>query len=267
MSEIELPGFGMHFVERGSGTETILFLHGFVSSHRWWLPALAELPEGYHGYALDFRACGDSEKVDTGHTLAQYAADVAAFVGAKGLDSFTLVAHSMGGGIGMLYALDHPKRLKALLLVSPMAPYGMRIDQATTDWLNQAQGLEKPLGAVVRGAFATPPASPYLEQLVADAVAWGQPAYRCIMDDMAAYSVSERLASFKVPTLVVWGDRDGVIPFVDIVETVNGIPKCGLDIWHGVGHSAPIERPKRFMALLKGFMDELASQRWSDDGA
>ena len=254
MPQVRLPDFEMHYVEQGDGAETVVFVHGFVSTHRWWQPTLADLPKSYHAYAIDLRAAGGSEAVDTGHTLSQYAEDIEAFAVALGLDEFTLVGHSMGGGVAMLYAINHPERLKALVLVDPLAPYGMKIDQPTTDWLNSVQGQEEGQRAIVLGAFATPPIDAYLEQLVSDAVAWGKPAYLGTMEDMAKHDISEQLPSIDVPTLVTWGDKDGVIPFAGIVEAFTKIPDCSLEVWHGVGHSGPIEIPERFVGLLTGFI-------------
>lgn len=256
MSHVQLPDFKMHYLEQGAGDESVVFVHGFVSTHRWWQPALACLPQKYHTYAIDLRACGSSEAVKSGHTLAQYAADIEAFAEAMELDKFTLVGHSMGGGVAMQYALNHPGRLKALALVDPLAPFGMRIDQPTTDWINSVQGQEEGQRINVQGAFATPPTGDYLEQLVADAVAWDKPVYLGTMDDMAKFNVSDQLSTLNVPTLVTWGDKDGVIPFEGIVDTFTKIPNCNLEIWHGVGHSGPIEIPERFVKLLTEFIAE-----------
>lgn len=260
MARVQLPDFTMHYLEQGEGDESLVFVHGFVSTHRWWGPTLEHLPQAYHAYAIDLRAAGESEQIETGHTLAQYAEDIEAFAATIGLDKFTLVGHSMGGGIAMQYALNHPERLKALVLVDPLSPFGMRLDQPTTDWINSVQGQEGGQRMIVLGAFATPPNDAYLEQLVADAVAWDKPIYLGTMDDMAKFNVSDQLSALAdVPTLVTWGDKDGVIPFDGIVDAFTKIPNCALEIWHGVGHSGPIEVPDRFTQLLTSFVAE-ASQ-------
>lgn len=256
MPHVQLPDFKMHYVEQGSGNEVVVFVHGFVSSHNWWRPTLDHLPESLHAFAIDVRAAGRSEAVASDHSLAQYAADIEAFAAANGLDKFTLVGHSMGGGIAMQYALQYPDRLTALVLVDPLAPFGMRIDQPTTDWINSVQGQEEGQRAIVLGAFATPPAADYLEQLVADAVAWDKSIYLGAMADMATFNVSDQLDSLTMPTLITWGDKDSVVPFSGVVEAFNKIPDCNLEIWHGVGHSGPIEIPERFASLLASFVAE-----------
>ena len=80
MPQAQLQDFKMHYVEHGSGSEPIVFVHGFISTQVWWQPTLERLPDNFHAYAVDLRACGDSEQVETGLTLAQMAEDLHQFV-------------------------------------------------------------------------------------------------------------------------------------------------------------------------------------------
>lgn len=259
MSEVQLTDFKMHYLEQGSGAEVVIFVHGFVSTHRWWQPTLEHLSDDFHAYVLDLRATGKSEQIGEGHTLAQYVEDLQQFVEAMNISKFTLVGHSMGGGVALQYALRYPDKLKALVLADPLSPFGMKIDGATTDWINSVQGQEEGQRMIVLGAFATPPTGDYLEQLVADAVAWDKPVYLGTMSDMAKVNIAGELASINTPTIVTWGDKDAVIPFEGIIEVFTKIPDCALEVWHGVGHSGPIEDPARFATLLAQFVAE-ASQ-------
>lgn len=123
-------------------------------------------------------------------------------------------------------------------------------------WINAQCGNREGVRAILLGAFATPPAAAYLDELVDDGVGWGRDIYLGTMEDMARFNLVGRLPSLTVPTLVTWGDRDGVIPFVAIVELFATVPGCGLEVWHGVGHTPPIETPDRFVALLTRFITE-----------
>lgn len=257
MAQVQLKDFKMSYVEQGSGIEPIVFIHGFISTRVWWQPALERLPESFRAYAVDLRACGESEYCETGHTLTQYAQDLHEFVEQIGLQQFTLVGHSMGGGVAMQYALNHPDRLKALVLVDPLAAYGTRIASEITAWINAQQGNSEGIRQIVLGAFASPPTGAYLEKLVEDGVRWDKPIYLGTMDDMARFAISDRLPEINVPTLVTWGDKDTVIPFAAIVDIFTRIPGCGLEVWHGVGHSGPIEIPERFVELLARFIGEV----------
>ncbi len=264
MPYAQLPDFRMHYLVSGDGDRVIVFVHGFISSHRWWLPTLERLPrQDYRAYAIDLRAAGESEPVERGHTLAQYAEDLHQWTKAVGLSRFTLVGHSMGGGVAMHYALHHPETLQALVLVDPLAAHGTRLTPEVTAWINAQQGNVEGVRPIVLGAFATPPTGAYLETLVQDAAGWGAAIYRGTMDDMARFDVVSQLPSIKVPALVTWGDKDTVIPFDAIAEIFTSIPGCALEVWHGVGHSGPIEIPDRFVSLLTRFIDEVGSSQES----
>jgi pimeloyl-ACP methyl ester carboxylesterase len=256
MPHLQLNDFKMHVLECGEGPEPVVFVHGWVSTHRWWLPTLDRLPANLHAYAIDLRGAGESEAVETGHTFAQYADDLHQAVEALGLERFTLVGHSMGGQISLQYALNHQDRLKALVLVDPVAASGNKIDPGIVAWCKTVQGQADGQRMIIGGAIPTPIAPELMDQLVADAAAWGPAIYTATLGEMASFNVAARLGEITVPTLVTWADKDTSVPFPSIVETFSGIPGCGLEIWHGVGHSGPIEAPDRFVALLQQFISE-----------
>lgn len=111
----------------GSGDgEPVLFVHGNVSAARFWEETLAALPAGYRGIAPDLRGYGRTEAapVDATRGLRDWSDDVVALMDALGMDSAHLVGWSMGGGIVMQLAIDHPERVRSLTLVSAMSPYG-----------------------------------------------------------------------------------------------------------------------------------------------
>lgn len=256
MPRLQLADFAMHYVEQGTGDEVVVFVHGYLSTHRWWLPTLRHLPAAYRAYAVDLRGVGGSDPVETGHTLAQYAEDLHAFVQALNLPPFTLVGHSMGGQIAARYALEHGDRLKKLVLVSPVAASGNQLPPAVLDWCRAEYGKPETVRIILGAAFATPPDPAYFEELVADGMRWGRTVYMETLDEMVRFHIADRLGEIRTPTLVTWGDKDTAVPFPGIVEYFTGIPGCALEIWHGVGHSGPIERPERFAALLQQFIAE-----------
>jgi pimeloyl-ACP methyl ester carboxylesterase len=260
MPHVQLDDLQMHYVERGAGAEPLVCVGGFIGSHRWWLPTLERLPERrYHAYALDLRGTGDSEAPEAGHTIAQHAEDIQEFADAVGLERFTLVAHSLGGGIAMQYALAHQERLKALVLLHPLSPKGTRhLPPEVVAWVNAQCGVPDGIRSIIVGGCVNPPEAAYLEQLVRDGAGWGRPIYLGMMDEMARFDVTDRLGEIAVPTLVIWGDKDTVIPFDGIATTFTGIPGCGLEVWHGAAHdSALLETPDRLVALLERFLDEV----------
>lgn len=114
---------------RRDGTP-ICFIHGNVSSSRFWDEMLGTLPSGYYAIAPDLRGYGDSEQlpVDATRGLRDFSDDLHSLFETLGLASadrkIHLVGWSMGAGVAMQYAMDHPDRVASLVLESPLSPYG-----------------------------------------------------------------------------------------------------------------------------------------------
>jgi pimeloyl-ACP methyl ester carboxylesterase len=104
----------------------VCLLHGNVSSSRFWAELMADMPERYRLIAPDLRGYGDSETrpVDATRGVRTFSEDLAALFDALDLASVALVGWSIGGGVAMRYAIDHPDALTELVLVSTMSPYG-----------------------------------------------------------------------------------------------------------------------------------------------
>lgn len=118
MPAINANDLNVHYIEAGEGVP-IVFVHGNWTTSLSWRPVLERLPEGYRGVAYDGRGRGETTGPDNDYTMSELAADLLAFADALGLDSFHLVGHSLGSGIAMQFALDHPERLRSLVVVSP----------------------------------------------------------------------------------------------------------------------------------------------------
>lgn len=104
----------------------VIFVHGNVSASRFWEETLLALSEAYRGIAVDLRGYGRTEAapVDAARGVRDWSDDLVALMDALGIDSAHLVGWSMGGGIGMQLAIDHPDRVRSLTLVAAMSPFG-----------------------------------------------------------------------------------------------------------------------------------------------
>lgn len=137
-------------LERGDG-EPVLFVHGNVSFADLWAEQLERLPDGYHGFAPDLRGYGGTEArpIDATRGLRDWSDDLASLVPALGHDRLHLVGHSLGAGVALRFALDHPAAVRSLVLVVPLPPYGFggtRPDGSpcTPDFAGSGAGLARP---------------------------------------------------------------------------------------------------------------------------
>ena len=106
----------------------VVLVHGNVSSSRFFEEVMALMPSLWSVLAPDLRGFGDSEKlpVDASRGVADYTDDLHSLIEAMGLAGtpFHLLGWSLGGGVAMQYAIDHPAQLASLTLVAPVSPYG-----------------------------------------------------------------------------------------------------------------------------------------------
>jgi pimeloyl-ACP methyl ester carboxylesterase len=124
---VETDRLTMNILVSGDPDGTPLCLvHGNVSTSRFWAELMADLPDDYWVVAPDLRGYGDSEPkpVDATRGVQDYTEDLAALFDELGMATMALVGWSIGGGIAMQYAIDHPETLTDLVLVSTMSPYG-----------------------------------------------------------------------------------------------------------------------------------------------
>ncbi|MDQ2051572.1 alpha/beta hydrolase [Natronolimnohabitans sp. A-GB9] len=131
---VETDRLETHFLESGGAdsAETegpVVFVHGNVSSSRFFEDVMVELPDRYRAVAPDLRGYGDSETrpVDATNGLGDFAGDLRTLFSELDLEdeeSVTLVGWSNGGGVAMRYAIDNPEAVDELVLVNPLSPYG-----------------------------------------------------------------------------------------------------------------------------------------------
>jgi pimeloyl-ACP methyl ester carboxylesterase len=127
---VQANGIDQNILVRGPlGGTPVLLVHGNCSSAAYWLPLLRHLPDSLRIVAPDLRGYGASQPapVDGSRGLRDFADDVAAVLNLPdllGAGRPVVVGHSMGGGVAMQLAVDRPGRIAALLLESPISPYG-----------------------------------------------------------------------------------------------------------------------------------------------
>ncbi|WP_054949220.1 alpha/beta fold hydrolase [Numidum massiliense] len=115
-----------YLVSGKPGNEPLILIHGNVSSNLF-LEDTVKLVENYHVFAPDLRGYGETEAlpIDATHGLRDWADDLKSFVDALNIDQpMHLLGWSMGGGIAIQYAIDHPKDVMSITLVNPISPYG-----------------------------------------------------------------------------------------------------------------------------------------------
>ena len=259
MAFVQAGNLRIHYQEEGTGPLTLVLVHGYTACGRWWRYTVAGLKDRYRLVVPDLRGAGETEHAPDGYTIGQYAQDLLAFTEALGLRDFVYVGHSMGGLIGLQFALVHGHVLKGLVLVNPASADGLETDRAldpeqTAAFLNFFKTNRELADGFLRASFFRPVDPAYYAQLLDRAMSISDGHLRDSLASMAEARLGDRLGEVRVPSLVVLGDRDALVPPSATLRTYQRLPNCGLQAFHRVGHSPQIEVPEAFNAVLDEFV-------------
>ena len=210
----------------------------------------------YHAYALDQRGHGDSERPGCCYTIDDFAADIVAFLDGVGISRATLVGHSASGFIARRVAETHPDRVARLVPINCAVtlPPQVRREMQTAD-----QGLQDPLPvAFVRELHASvaylPLPEPVLERLVAQSLKAPARVWKSALESLLGFDDAAELGRIVAPTLLLWGERDGLFSREEQDRLAAVIPGARLRVVPETGHSPHLERPEQVVDDLDAFM-------------
>jgi pimeloyl-ACP methyl ester carboxylesterase len=221
----------------GDGPPTV-FVHGLAGSSRWWDAVVTPLGQHLEIYLVDLPGFGTSR--GRRFVLADAPGFVRAVTAQLGLDRVHLVGHSLGGAVCARVAARWPALVDRLVLA---APAGL---------LERRHPLQYvlPLGAAIRHARPT-----FLRMLAADALRAGvQTVYRAGTQLLADKTDRDELATVVAPTLLVWGERDPLVPLRLASDYERAIPGARLVVLAGAGHVPMSDRPEEFALAVAEFL-------------
>lgn len=260
------------FAEIGHGESAVVFVHGLGGQWRNWLENLPAVAQAHRAVALDLPGFGGSDMPAGGVSIAGYARVVDALCDHLGLDAVTVVGNSMGGFVGAELAVSRPERVERLVLVDAAGIVPTRRERWVAVGLLRAAALLAVRGAAAhhrqlasrprlrRAALRMVAHRP--ESLRADLVYHGmldapRPAMPAALTAAIGYLTddwSERLSDIRCPTLIVWGDRDALLPVRHSSEFERRIPGSRAVTMRDTGHIPMAERPRAFNELLLEFL-------------
>lgn len=235
----------------------VILLHGLSDSWFSFSRILPLLPVGLRVHALDQRGHGDSDRPATGYGMRDLAADVLAYMDAQGIPRATIVGHSMGSFVAQQVALAAPGRVTRLVLVGSGTTargfLGIDALKAAVD------SLGDPIPEAFTREFQTtaihvpvPPA--FLDRVVADSRRLPAHAWRQLLDGMLAAEPPARLRASRIPTLVLWGERDAFVPRTEQHALVALLGSATLIAYPETGHSPHWEHPADVARDLAAFI-------------
>ena len=261
-------GDGTHvvYLEGGSG-EPLVLVHGFGADKDNFTRVARFLTPHYRVISPDLVGFGESaHRADVDYHYAAQAERLHAFVQALGLRRIDLGGNSMGGGIAMSYAAQHPQDVASLWLIDcagiAEAPPSELAKIVTTTGANPLMiTQESDYPAFIKFVMSDPPWIPgsVMDVLARERIA-NQALERQVFQQIATDSVSAAVAGLKTPTLVVWGDEDRALSVGTVPLLQKLLPNAQAIIMPHVGHAPMIERPEESAADYVRFRTQLAAR-------
>jgi 3-oxoadipate enol-lactonase len=261
--QIQIQNYHMAYDDLGQG-QPLLFIHGYPLSRRMWQPQMAGLAKDTRVLAIDLRGHGDSQATPGPYPMSLLADDCATFLDALGIQRPVVICGlSMGGYIAFAFYRQYASRVAGLVLAAtrpgPDTPEG----QANRD-KSAALARQQGVSAI---------AEAMLPKLLSPGTYQAQPELvkqvRTIMETISLEGITgdlmgmkERpdstpaLAGIKVPTLVLHGADDQIIPLQEAERMRNAIPNARLQVLPEAGHLLNLEQPELFNQAIQGFIHD-----------
>ena len=271
-SASESSGYALplHVEEYGDGPRQIMMLHGFGANSYTWRGWIGALAKNHRVWSVELKGHGSAPAPpDDLYSLYDHADLVHRLILQKDLRQLTLVGHSMGGGIALLVALRllDEGRLERLVLVSSAA-YPQRLPPfialaargRLSEWGLRFFPKRLLIRRVLRSIVFDPQGvtdaqvTAYAEPLYSPAhrTALIKTAVRIIPPDLA--ELTKRIPEIALPTLLLWGKRDWVVPLEVAERLLAALPRARLEVLEDCGHVPSEELPKESLEIVLKFL-------------
>lgn len=249
-------GVTVRYVDMGdSAGVSVVLLHAWGESLGCFDRLLPLMPTTIRVLAMDQRGHGGSDKPADAYSLSDFAGDVTAFLDAMGLAATVLVGSSSGGYVAQQVAITSPERVRGLVLVgAPRSlhgrpPFADEVDQLT-DPIDRTW-VEDSLTWFPR--FHDVPEW-YIAARVDDGVTTPARVWRQALTGLTEATPPTETGTIRTPTLIIWGERDELLPRSDAGALAAAIPGSRLVVYPDTGHLVLWEQPARVASDLTAFV-------------
>jgi pimeloyl-ACP methyl ester carboxylesterase len=272
LRRVNVAGTPVNYVDLGSGDrEPVVLVHGLGGQWQNWLENIPRIAQERRVLAFDLPGFGLTPQTDGDVSIPGYGRFVDGFCAAVGLGEVAVVGNSMGGYIAAEVAIQFPSRVSRLVLVSAAGISSAETARAPILIAGRIATAATTYGAMRFRQLAARPLSRHLSlamvarhpRLLKADLAYegfykgaGKPGFAAALRASLDYDFRQRLPDVRVPTLIVWGEKDAVIPARDANEFERLIPDSRKVVMRDTGHVPMAERPEAFNDVLLGFLAE-----------
>jgi pimeloyl-ACP methyl ester carboxylesterase len=249
----------VHYEVDGRGQPVVL-LHGWINSWAVWRETMIYLADQRRlkVYALDFWGFGESAKEKTPpFKISSYVSMVEQFMELMGIQEAPIIGHSMGGTVSLSLTLDHPERVRKVVVVgSPIAgdSLNLLLKMGSISWIaNTLFRIPAMLRFVVWLVLAGD--SKQIQQMIfRDVSRTSAESFFRSIGDLWHTDLRGRLGEIAVPTLGVFGRRDNIVHPNQSQALADGMPQARINVMPNSRHFPMLDEPQRFRKVLLDFL-------------
>ncbi len=268
MATFNSDGFNIGYqkIDNG-GQHNVLFIHGNLASKEWWYPGI-EILQAQPGegtlIAADWRGYGESTglKDVSEINFTTFAQDFVRLLESHSLKDVNVVGHSTGGLIAMLAVLEKPELFKSLTLLDSVGATGLELElpkeQVLAHFQTMSENRDYAFATLAATIHNCDPQSQAFNHLFD--ITWNcdKVMFQGVIDVLSdQIDIKERMREIQLPTLILHGDKDAVLPASLSEQTHKLLPNSQLKVMDGQGHSMNMENPKRMVDELTTFWNSL----------
>lgn len=270
---VTLHGHQLSYLDSGTGL-VVLFIHGILGSHRSWAQLIDRIDDNHRVIVPDLFGHGESAKPVGDYSLGAHAATMRDLLDHLGIERVTLVGHSLGGGIAMEFGYLFPQRVERLVLVASgglgreVNPVLRSATLPGAEWLlpliasGWVRARAETAGRVMSKAGWKPGSDINAIWQGFTSLGDGESRRAFLATTRAVVDPGGQTVSAHaylpdappIPTLVVWGSRDRMIPAWHAISAQHSLPQCRVELFQGAGHFPHLDEPDRFAELLRDFV-------------
>jgi pimeloyl-ACP methyl ester carboxylesterase len=268
MPRIDVDGLTINYDVQGEG-EPLLLIPYLSADHACYAFQLPAYTEHFSCVAIDLPGSGESDKPAGPYSTEGYAAQVAAFLGAIGIERAHVAGVSLGAAVGLHLAARHPARVRSLSLHSGWHATDDYLRTVIEQWRTLASALPTVADVVIEGIFPwcftpemyveRPDVVNTLTDFVRSRPAQPADAFVAQIDAVVAHDASAALSQIEAPTLITFGARDLVCSTRFAATLESGIADSELVIFDHLSHAGLHEDPETFNRATLEFLRHQAA--------
>ena len=255
---VTVQGSSIRYLKEGSGKKNLVLIHGLGASAERWESVIPNFGKHFTVYVPDLIGFGLSDKPSVDYTTDLFVKFLSSFLDEVGVKTATVIGSSLGGQIAIEYASANPQSVEKLILVSPAGA----MKQSTPALDAYIMAALYPDSTTAQNAFSIMTGNnKEISQSTVDGFIHrmllpnAKYAFMSTILGMKnAPEISTKLEVLQIPTLVIWGELDPVIPIKYAEYFVQNIRDCRFYQMENCGHTPYVEDPKEFIKIALDFL-------------